>query len=283
MLVNVAHFSLLTVKILLNAVKRIRNGEFRFLNVDSMYPIRIVSVVPSQTELLFHLGLDEEIVGLTKFCIHPSDKVKQKSLIGGTKTLNIKAIHALNPDFILANKEENTREQIEALQQWYPVHVTDVNTLPDALSMIREVGTLVGKSTEAEALASQIEKTLFPSLQSPVLSVAYLIWRKPYMVAASDTFIHAMLEQAGFRNAFAGQTRYPVVSAEDLKKARPDLIFLSSEPYPFSEKHMAELQAICPSARIRLVDGEVFSWYGSRLLQASDYFRNLHNEIDQSA
>ena len=244
-----------------------------------MAPKRIISVVPSQTELLFDLGLDEEVIGITRFCIHPADKVKQKTVVGGTKTLNINAIHTLNPDFILANKEENTREQIEALRQRYTVHVTDVNTLPDALAMIREVGTLVGKRIEAEALANQIENALLPFLPVPGLTVAYLIWRKPYMVAAAGTFIHAMLEKGGFQNAFAGQTRYPVVSVEELEMAQPDLIFLSSEPYPFGQKHVAELQAICPSARIRLVDGEVFSWYGSRLLRASDYFRNLRTGI----
>ncbi len=248
-----------------------------------MTPKRIISVVPSQTELLFDLGLNEEVIGITRFCIHPADKVKQKTLVGGTKTLNLRAIYDLNPDFILANKEENTRDQIEVLQQRYPVHVTDINTLPDALAMIREVGNLVGKSDKAEDLANQIENALLPFAQVPGGLVAYLIWRKPYMVAAADTFIHAMLEQAGFQNAFAGQTRYPVVSAEELKMAQPDLIFLSSEPYPFGQKHITELQAICPSARIRLVDGEVFSWYGSRLLRASDYFRNLRNEIDQPA
>ncbi len=247
-----------------------------------MTPQRIISVVPSQTELLFDLGLNEEVIGLTRFCIYPADKVNQKTLVGGTKTLNINAIHSLNPDFILANKEENTREQIETLRQRYTVHVTDVNTLADALAMIRDVGRLVGKGSEAENLANRIENDLLPLPQAPGLTVAYLIWRKPYMVAGADTFIHAMLEQAGFRNAFASQTRYPVVSADELKGAQPDLIFLSSEPYPFSRKHIGELQVICPSARIRLVDGEVFSWYGSRLLQASDYFRNLHNEIDQS-
>ena len=283
MIVNVAHFFQLTVKISLNAVKQIRNGNFRFLNGNTMYPVRIISVVPSQTELLFDFGLDEEIMGLTKFCTYPADKVKQKTLVGGTKTLNLSTIHGLNPDFILANKEENTREQIEALRQRYTVHVTDVNTLPDALTMIREVGALVGKRAEADALANRIETTLVPLPQPSGLTVAYFIWRKPYMVAAADTFIHAMLEQAGFRNAFVGQTRYPVVSAEELKTAQPDLIFLSSEPYPFGQKHMVELQAICPSARIRLVDGEVFSWYGSQLLRASDYFRNLRTETHQSA
>ena len=245
-----------------------------------MYPKRIISVVPSQTELLIDLGVDEELVGITKFCIHPADKVTHKTLVGGTKTLNLKAIHALQPDLIIANKEENTREQIEELHRHYAVHVTDITTLPDALAMIREVGVLVGKAPEAEQIVQQIE-TSFSSLAliAPRTSVAYFIWKKPYMVAANGTFIHAMLERAGFQNAFANQTRYPEITPADLRTAHPDLIFLSSEPYPFNTKHVAELQGICPSSRILLVDGEVFSWYGSRLLRASDYFRNLHNEI----
>ena len=244
-----------------------------------MNPKRIISLVPSQTELLFDLGLDDELVGITKFCVHPTDKVKYKAVIGGTKTVNLNRIKALNPDLIIANKEENTREQVEELQQLYPVHVTDMATLSDALSMIREVGTLVGKRLKAETMAQQIEHDLAPPPVALHLDVAYLIWRKPYMVVANDTFIHAMLDVAGFKNAFPNQTRYPVVTPDDVQSAQPDLIFLSSEPYPFTEKHRTELQTICPSARVMLVDGEMFSWYGSRLLRASDYFRNLRNEI----
>ena len=246
-----------------------------------MNPQRIVSVVPSQTELLFDLGLNEEIIGITKFCVHPANKVNHKTRVGGTKTLNINQIYALKPDLILANKEENTRAQIEELQQQYAVHVTDMTTLTDALTMIRNVGDLVGKSPQAQTLAQQIE-TNFSITDLSVQSsptVAYFIWRNPYMVAANDTFIHAMLEVAGFQNAFANRTRYPEITADDLQAARPDLIFLSSEPYPFSEKHIAEFRGICPSAINRVVDGEMFSWYGSRLLQASDYFKNLRNEI----
>ncbi|GAB3781184.1 helical backbone metal receptor [Spirosoma horti] len=246
-----------------------------------MHPKRIISLVPSQTELLFDLGLDEEIVGITKFCIHPAEKVKHKVLIGGTKTLHLDRIRELSPDLIIANKEENTREQIEALQRQYPVHVTDMATLPDALGMIREVGSLVGKSREANAMAAQIERDLTPIYAASRPTVAYLIWRKPYMVAASNTFIDAMLTVAGFQNAFANQTRYPEVTPDDLQKAQPDLLLLSSEPYPFGEKHTAELQQLCPSAQVLLVDGEVFSWYGSRLLRASDYFRNLHYQLGQ--
>ncbi|MDB5242059.1 MAG: iron transporter [Spirosoma sp.] len=246
-----------------------------------MHPKRIISLVPSQTELLFDLGLDEEIVGITKFCIHPVDRVKNKVLVGGTKTLNLDRIRELDPDLIIANKEENTREQIEELQRQYPVHVTDMTTLPDALGMIREVGTLVGKSREGEAMATQIERDLTPVYAASRPNVAYLIWRKPYMAAASNTFIDAMLMVAGFQNAFAHRTRYPEITPDDLQKAQPDLLFLSSEPYPFAEKHIAELQQICPSAQVLLVDGEVFSWYGSQLLRASDYFRNLRHQIGQ--
>ena len=245
-----------------------------------MTPQRIISVVPSQTELLFDLGLDTELVGITKFCIHPADKVRGKSIVGGTKTLHLDQIHALQPDLILANKEENTREQIEELQRHYPVHVTDVVTLPDALAMIREVGALVGRAQQAEEIAVQITQIIAAqAFQSTGLRVAYFIWRKPYMVAAADTFIDAMLEAAGFQNAFAGHTRYPEISPNNLRAANPDLVFLSSEPYPFAAKHIAEVQAICPSARVMVVDGEVFSWYGSRLLRAGHYFRNLHTEI----
>ena len=246
-----------------------------------MTPQRIVSLVPSQTELLFDLGLDREIIGVTKFCMYPVDKVRDKTVVGGTKTLHLDRIRALRPDLIIANKEENTRDQIEELQRHYPVHITDVTTLPDALTMIQDVGQCVGKAPQANDMAQQIERSfsLLPTPAAPTLSVAYFIWRKPYMVAAGDTFIDAMLTAAGFRNAFAGQTRYPEVSPDELQRTRPDLIFLSSEPYPFAEKHVAEWRAVCPFARVRVVDGEVFSWYGSRLLRAADYFRNLHNEL----
>jgi len=244
-----------------------------------MTPQRIISLVPSQTELLFDLGLDNELVGLTKFCIHPAASVRGKAVVGGTKTLHLDKIHALQPDLIIANKEENTRDQIEALQRHYPVHITDVITLPDALTMIREVGALAGRAQQANAMAGQIESDFSGlSLPSCPKTVAYLIWR-PYMAAAVGTFIDAILNAAGFQNAFADRTRYPEISPDDLRAANPDLIFLSSEPYPFGGKHLTELQEICPSAGVRLVDGEVFSWYGSRLLRAADYLKNLQNEI----
>jgi len=269
-----------------------------------MPPQRIISVVPSQTELLFDLGLDEEIVGITKFCIYPADKVKSKPSVGGTKTLHIDRIHELQPDLIIANKEENTRDQIDELQRHYPVHVTNMVTLADALAMIRDVGKLVGREPEAETIATQIihsfgGQTNFSAegmnnlrwsgfeiptgsvldFKPKTATVAYFIWRKPYMVTGRDTFINSMLEAAGFQNAFGHLTRYPEITEGDLQAARPDLLFLSSEPYPFKDKHLAELQALCPSAQVMLVDGELFSWYGSRLLKTADYLKILRQQI----
>ena len=238
-------------------------------------PKRIISLVPSQTELLFDLGLDEEIVGITKFCIHPEDLAKQKVKIGGTKTLNIKLIKEISPDLIIGNKEENERAQIEELMQLFPVWMSDIADLPGALDMTRRVGELVGRSMEAAKLTAGIE-TCFAQLnmQPRNLRVAYLIWRKPYIVAGKGTFIDAMLQKCGLTNAFDIE-RYPEVSDELLADAKPDLVFLSSEPYPFKEKHIAEFKSLLPGADVKLVDGEMFSWYGSRLLHAPAYFNTL--------
>ncbi|MEO6633315.1 MAG: helical backbone metal receptor [Mucilaginibacter sp.] len=250
----------------------------REVNLPAM-PTRIISVVPSQTELLFYLGLNEEVVGITKFCIHPADKFKSVTKIGGTKQLDIDKIKALKPDLIIANKEENERRQLEELMQHFPVWISDIYQLPGALDMIERVGELVGRREESLVLSNAIDQNfnnLKPGL-SP-LRVAYFIWRKPYMVAGHNTFIDAMLEKCGWVNAFDLQ-RYPEVDAEMLQDCRPDLILLSSEPYPFKEKHLAELNALVPSASVKLVDGEMFSWYGSRLLQAPAYFSALQAEI----
>ncbi len=241
---------------------------------------RIVSIVPSQTELLFHLGAGPQVVGRTKFCIYPADVAKDVSVVGGTKNVDIQRVAALRPTLILANREENTLADVGVLQTVAPVYVTDVTTLSDALAMILDVGALVGKLPESERLAQQIAESM-AALPMPEKrpSVAYLIWRKPWMVAAADTFIDAMLGVAGFVNVFSGKTRYPIISETDWQSVQPDLVFLSSEPYPFKAKHLAELQELCPKAQIRLVDGELFSWYGSRLVQSANYFRQLQKAI----
>jgi ABC-type Fe3+-hydroxamate transport system substrate-binding protein len=258
-------------------MKQFRDQMGRTISLEHWPPCRIVSLVPSQTELLATLELDEAVVGITKFCIHPAAWFQQKKRVGGTKTLDFKKIAALNPDLIIGNKEENDQAQIETLAQHFPVWMSDIYTLEDALDMMRQVGALTGKSSAAEALATEIGNR-FAQLQAPEhppLKATYLIWRKPYMVAGSGTFIDDLLKRAGFENAFASLARYPELSVPQLADVQPAVILLSSEPYPFKEKHLVELQEICPKAKIQLVDGELFSWYGSRLLQAPAYFTEL--------
>ncbi|SFQ48230.1 helical backbone metal receptor [Hymenobacter arizonensis] len=239
-------------------------------------PQRIVSLVPSQTELLFDLGLGEKVVGLTKFCIHPADARTKATVVGGTKNFDFEKIAALKPDLILGNKEENYQIGIEQLAADYPVWLSDISTLPESLDMIRRVGFIAGAKDKAAALADEIDAS-FSQLAFPAaaVSVAYFIWKKPYMVAATGTFIDDLLHRSGFTNAFAGLARYPEVSAEQLAAAAPQRIFLSSEPYPFGEKHLAEFQQLCPSAQVEIVDGELFSWYGSRLRESAAYFIQL--------
>jgi ABC-type Fe3+-hydroxamate transport system substrate-binding protein len=239
-------------------------------------PKRIISLVPSQTELLVDLGLEEQLVGITKFCIHPAHLRKTKTSIGGTKNFDFSLIDQLQPDLIIGNKEENYKEGIETLQQKYPVWISDIETLEDALAMIEKVGELTGKGKQASELSDKILTAFQNDIPSEHWQrVAYFIWQNPYMVAASHTFINNMLYRCGFINVFAHQERYPKIQEEDLVKAKPEYIFLSSEPYPFKEKHLAQFKEICSEAVVKLVDGELFSWYGSRLLQSPSYFKSL--------
>lgn len=244
----------------------------------SPYP-SVVSLVPSQTELLFDLGVGERVVGVTKFCVHPPQARQQATVVGGTKQVDFDRIAALQPDLILVNKEENTRADVEHLAERYPVWVSDVADFSSALDMIHQVGALVGAGTRAEILAREIEVS-FAALAAtaaarPPCPVAYLIWRKPWMAAGGGTFIHDMLARAGFANVFRHLGRYPEVTAAALAAAAPARVLLSSEPYPFRAKHLAEVQALCPAAQVQLVDGELFSWYGSRLLGSAAYLQKL--------
>lgn len=251
------------------------------------YPQRIISVVPSQSELLFDLGLDHEVVGITKFCVHPHHWFHSKTRVGGTKTLKIDAIDSLKPDLIIANKEENTKEQIETLAKKYPVWTSDVYDLQTALQMILAIGELTNKAESAIVLVDQITNN-FTRLNRDVgprrdeiqksarqRNTAYLIWKDPYLTVGGDTFIHAMIKAAGLNNIFQYLTRYPEIRIEDLRNSNCELLLLSTEPYPFKQKHIDELQPHLPGAKIIVVDGEMFSWYGSRLLHAPDYFRSV--------
>lgn len=246
------------------------------------FPGRIISLVPSQTELLYDLGLNEEVTGITKFCTIPVSWFHQKIKIGGTKNLNIRKIEELRPDLILANKEENEKDQIEALGKFAPVWTSDVTDLESALEMIKSIGNITDRSERSARIISQIAErflilnrvTSRPGISQ--LSVAYLIWYNPLMVAGGDCFINDMLSKAGFTNCFSSRSRYPKVDIEEIKQLSPALIFLSSEPFPFTEKHKREFEILFPDAAIVPVDGAMFSWYGSRLLFSPGYFQSLH-------
>lgn len=248
-------------------------------------PMRIVSLVPSQTELLFDLGLHDEVIGITKFCIHPDEWFRTKTRIGGTKDLKIDAILALKPDLIIGNKEENTEQQIRQLQETCNVWMSDIHNLEEAITMIRSIGTIVDREARSEEIIATITKgfTAISQRASSEMkrSCVYYIWRGPYMAAGTDTFINDILAKLNLVNV-AGDTRYPEVSLEKLREIAPEIVFLSSEPYPFKEKHISEIQQILPHSKIMLVDGEMFSWYGSRLMQAPNYFAELLPKLTNS-
>jgi ABC-type Fe3+-hydroxamate transport system substrate-binding protein len=238
-------------------------------------PVRIVSLVPSQTELLFEIGLSQQIAGITKYCVHPKHWLKEKAIIGGTKNFDLEKIDQLNPDLIIGNKEENYQEGIITLQKKYPVWLSDIVTLADSISMIRCLGEITELASSTEKIISSINIAFDDLQKSHPLSVLYLIWRKPWMAAASGTFINTMLHEIGLVNCIQHLERYPQLTAEEITVLAPDLIFLSSEPYPFGEKHIDELQKLSPKSNVMLVDGEMFSWYGSRLRLAPEYFNSL--------
>lgn len=250
-------------------------------------PRRIVSLVPSQTELLYDLGLDNEVSGITKFCVHPAEWFRNKKRVGGTKTVDIKKVMALDPDLIIANKEENTREQIEALEKIAPVWVSDVNTISGALQMISDIGVITGKEKQALQIVSQIDND-FGKITSLVnrpahkkIRTAYLIWKNPYMAAGGGTFIHDMMRLNGFENVLSDTERYPTIDCSELQRKNTQLLLLSSEPYPFKQPHIEELKKELPNTMILIVDGEMFSWYGSRMLRAGAYFQQLQQILTQ--
>jgi len=237
-------------------------------------PKKIISLVPSQTELLYYLGLEKEIVGITKFCIHPNDSVKTVEKIGGTKKFDFEKIQKINPDLIIANKEENYQEGIEHLRDKYPVWTSDIYSIDDALLMINEVGKMTETHEKAINLSKNIKLKSNEVIEIHSGNVLYLIWQNPYMLASNNTFINIVLKHIGFNNLGAIKERYPEIPEKELINFSPDYVFLSSEPFPFKEKHLGHYQKLFPNAKIKLVNGEMFSWYGNRMLMAFDYFKN---------
>lgn len=242
----------------------------------SKKPHKIVSLVPSITETLVDIGLENNLLGITKFCVHPSHLKSKTKIIGGTKNPRIQDIINLAPDLILANKEENRREDIEALEAHCPVYVSDIQTIQDTIVFINDMATLF-ETLPIDSLLKDLESLHALSIERN-LRVCYLIWKNPWMTVGRDTFIHHMMEKFGYENIFSHGNRYPEISIDDIKGQHPDVIFLSSEPYPFKASDVQELSEIM-KAKVVLVDGEIFSWYGTRLLRAKPYFMELEQEI----
>jgi ABC-type Fe3+-hydroxamate transport system substrate-binding protein len=241
------------------------------------FPQRIISLVPSQTELLFDLGLASRIVGVTKFCIHPAEAKKTKTIIGGTKNFRFDVINRLQPDFIVGNKEENYLEGIEELSSQYPVWMSDITSLEDAFAMMTSVGDLTQTAELVLEMINYIRQQLSTVRLFPK-RVLYVIWQNPLMVVGSDTFIDSMLKQVGLVNVVKN-SRYPTLSIADLPDLNPEVVFLSSEPFPFRDDHVEEWKGYLPTSKILLVDGELFSWYGSRMRYATGYFQSLAPQL----
>ncbi len=250
-------------------------------------PERIISVVPSLTELLCDLELESKIVGRTKFCIHPKSYVSSIPKVGGTKNLNIKKIMSLNPNLILADKEENSKEDIEALTSLTNVYVSDIRTIKNAIHTIQQIGTIHACDVRAAQLIQEIEdgfNKIKQALHSKSqIRVCYLIWKEPYMTVGADTYIHDVLETVGFKNVFGMKQRYPIVTSIEIAEASPDIIMLSTEPYPFKSKHRDKIVASIPyiKNRVVIIDGEMFSWYGSRMRKATIYLGDLYAKLKQ--
>lgn len=231
-------------------------------------------MVPSQTELLFYLGLGKSVAGITKFCVHPVSKIEGKIIIGGTKNFWFDKIEEIQPDLIIGNKEENYQEGIAQLAEKFPVWISDISNQEEALDMISSIGEMTDTAPRAQFLILQILSSLNSLTERKRTRVVYLIWKSPWMAAGTGTFINCWLEKLGFENVISGG-RYPNITNEELQRLNPELILLSSEPFPFKENHLKELKELLPQTRIELVDGEMFSWYGNRMLAAIPYFNSL--------
>jgi iron complex transport system substrate-binding protein len=248
-----------------------------------MKNLKIISLVPSLTELLVTLGLEKNIVGVTKFCIHPNNLKKDKVIVGGTKNIHLEKIKALQPDIILCNKEENTKEIVKNCSLITTTHVSDICTIKDILALIAYYGTLFSCEEKANILTKELQYKIkdFKHFieDKPKLKVVYFIWKNPWMVAANHTFINHLLKLTKLENCYKKENRYPEIFLEDLRTKKIDAVFLSSEPYPFKGKNKLDFKEYAIDAKVILVNGEYFSWYGSRLLKAFDYFKELRKNL----
>lgn len=245
----------------------------------SFPPKRIISFCPAITETMYHLHLQKEVVGRTRFCIHPQPEVNEAINVGGTKDMKLDRIHDVKPDFIIAEKEENTKEMVEELEKHYPVFVFEIQTYDDALRMIQDLGDITNRMTEAQRMIFDINTKFKQLPHMKNARVAYVIWKNPYMVVGKNTYIQSLLQKMGFVNPFIDyEGRYPAISEEDLWDAQLDYLFLATEPFPFQEKHVKEFRKQLPHTKPMIIDGEMF-WYGAKMLEAVHYFKETFTKI----
>ncbi|TNE69635.1 hypothetical protein EP331_13960 [bacterium] len=241
--------------------------------------MRVVSLVPSLTEFLFDINLGDELVGRTRFCIHPLKQLESVRIVGGTKNPNIDNIKALNPDLVICNKEENRHEDVLAIQTFAKVLVTEIHTISDAFRELKRIGKAVHRTSETKQLIEKIQLELPEQFYSPVETM-YFIWKNPWMSVGNDTYINDVMKTFGLVNRCGDLTRYPELNAEKIQELNPELVLLSSEPFPFGEKHRLDVQMLLPNAKIELVNGEWFSWYGSGMKHAFSSLKKWRNEFD---
>ncbi len=234
--------------------------------------MRIISLVPSITETLIDLA-PEMVIGRTKFCIHPADFVKKLPVVGGTKNFHPEKVRELRPDLVIVNKEENEKEPVEELMKDLNVMVTNIKNLDDNYKLIRELGEIVGQQKKAEEICQKTIRIFEENHLKQSIRTGYMIWRKPYMTVGGDSFVNHILEMLGFINIFNDRKRYPEIELKELDET--ELIILSTEPYPFSEKHIPEFSSELPDKKIIVADGEAFAWFGSRLSKLEDFYKNL--------
>jgi len=242
---------------------------------------RIVSLVPSITELLFALDLGGQVVGRTSFCVHPRDRVRQVPAVGGTKDVRLEDVRALAPTHVIVNVDENRAETADALRAFVPhVVVTHPNAPEDNLPLYRLLGGLFDRADRAEALAADLQRELdaCAAVDWPRERVLYLIWTEPWMTVASDTYIARTLARVGWDvphgpGGPSGAARYPVIPDLDAEIARVERVLLATEPFRFRESHARDLAARHPRVPVELVDGEMTSWYGPRAIAGLAYLR----------
>jgi ABC-type Fe3+-hydroxamate transport system substrate-binding protein len=233
-------------------------------------PERIVSLVPSLTEALFAFGLEEDIAGVTRFCVEPPEAAA-KPKVGGTKNVDVEAVLALDPDLVLANVEENTRDDVDALiAAGLPVFVTYPRTVAAAIAELRQLAEMTLCSEEAapiiDGAARQLRHAEHANGFRHSLRTFCPIWRKPWMTIGPDTYIHDFLRVCGAENVYGSASdRYPTIELADVAERHPDIVLLPDEPYPFAQKHVREVIAKLGDVRIYLVDGKSLCWYGPRI------------------